>query len=114
MPSGVYKRTKYHLNRLKVGLKWMNHNPETKPFLRDSNNNNRELIITELGERDGWNCHLCGVPLEIKTATIDHLTPLALGGLNRLSNVKIACKNCNFKKGALVRKQRGWFRRIKK
>jgi hypothetical protein len=52
--------------------------------------------------RDNWTCHLCGSlveqgahHLDPKAPTIDHLTPIARGGADALSNVATAHRQCN-------------------
>lgn len=60
--------------------------------------------------RDGWECHLCGGPLDSDLAgtshrlapTIDHVIPLALGGADTPENVRAAHRFCNSLKGARV------------
>lgn len=68
----------------------------------------------DVGERDGWICGLCGERVdptleawvdgtwvqELRSASIDHVTPLALGGAHTLDNVQIAHLECNVDKGA--------------
>jgi hypothetical protein len=60
-------------------------------------------------ERDKGICHICGTKT-VKNyrkdqvqpsnyATLDHVIPLAKGGLHCYDNVKIACKSCNSSKG---------------
>lgn len=60
-------------------------------------------------ERDDWTCHLCGgsidpaLPrLDAMGATIDHLIPLARGGVDELANVAAAHWSCNRAKGDRV------------
>ena len=48
-------------------------------------------------ERDGFRCVYCGSEANL---TIDHVKPLAEGGLNREKNMVTACKPCNRDKGA--------------
>jgi 5-methylcytosine-specific restriction endonuclease McrA len=61
--------------------------------------------VLKVAARDGWTCHLCGESIDPKLlvgdgrATIDHLLPRSLGGTARLSNVKLAHKRCNTKRG---------------
>ncbi|NEQ00346.1 MAG: HNH endonuclease [Moorea sp. SIO3F7] len=46
----------------------------------------------------GHNCVYCGsenVPLEV-----EHITPKSIGGSNRVSNLTLACRHCNQKKGS--------------
>jgi 5-methylcytosine-specific restriction endonuclease McrA len=60
-----------------------------------------------LGERDGWRCHLCGkkVPSVAGTAkrsdgaTVDHLVPIADGGAHTWGNVRLAHRFCNLSRG---------------
>jgi 5-methylcytosine-specific restriction endonuclease McrA len=66
----------------------------------------------QLFDRDGYDCYLCNLPVEL-TANhvvgqpgwelyphVDHVIPLALGGHDTLSNVKITHAKCNMAKGA--------------
>lgn len=58
-------------------------------------------------ERDGWTCQLCGelcdrdaqVP-DRRAPTVDHVIPLARGGLHSYANVQTAHLSCNASKGA--------------
>lgn len=43
-------------------------------------------------------CHYCGKDLDAKTATMDHIIPISLGGKSTKGNVVPACKDCNTKK----------------
>lgn len=52
-------------------------------------------------------CHLCGQPIDYKahhldplSFTIDHITPLALGGEDVLDNLAAAHRRCNRAKSA--------------
>lgn len=60
----------------------------------------------EIFQRDGWVCHLCGDLVNPKYdrthpegATIDHIVPVARGGLDVASNVATAHWRCNLAKG---------------
>lgn len=48
-------------------------------------------------------CQKTGVPLEI-----EHIIPKSRGGTNRVSNLTIACKPCNDKKGSKTAKEFGF------
>lgn len=53
-------------------------------------------------ERDGYKCYLCGCDvhewrgkLDDDLATLDHVTPLSMGGDHTYANIKTACWVCN-------------------
>lgn len=55
----------------------------------------RKTVLT----RDGFQCQYCGVRLTEKGATVDHMTPLGLGGSNANWNLVTCCQTCNHAKG---------------
>lgn len=65
--------------------------------MRREYNNMRDILLLTLAERDGLYCRLCKSTDHI---TIDHIIPIANGGINTLSNLQILCKSCNSRKGA--------------
>lgn len=63
----------------------------------------------EIFERDHWTCRLCSQSIDPSLprrhamgATIDHIVPLSLGGLDEPTNVQAAHWSCNRAKGAKV------------
>lgn len=54
-----------------------------------------------LRKRHGSCCHYCGKHLVWEEMTIDHKHPLGLGGNHKLSNLVIACHECNAAKGMI-------------
>ena len=52
--------------------------------------------------RDCGVCQLCDEPVDPFDFHIDHITPIALGGLHKYENVQLAHPSCNQKKGARV------------
>ena len=52
-------------------------------------------------ERQGKMCMYCHVPLILKEATADHITPVSKGGKIERGNICAACKTCNNAKGAM-------------
>ncbi len=54
----------------------------------------------EIAERDGWLCAICGGAVVRAEWSLDHVVPLSKGGHHIHSNVTLAHKACNSKKGA--------------
>jgi hypothetical protein len=44
-------------------------------------------------------CHWCKAKLTLETATLEHVIPLARGGLDNDNNRVLACEPCNRKRG---------------
>lgn len=66
-----------------------------------------EVIPSVVFERDNWTCQLCGEPVDPSMhgwnrmgATLDHIVPLAAGGLHCYANIQLAHRSCNSSKGA--------------
>lgn len=51
-------------------------------------------------------CHHCGEKFDKKELSMDHLTPIARGGMSTKNNVVPACKPCNTKRGAVLEAER--------
>jgi 5-methylcytosine-specific restriction endonuclease McrA len=49
--------------------------------------------------RDGYVCQYCGVQLNKKTATLDHVLPISHGGKSNFENCTTSCGPCNAVKG---------------
>jgi HNH endonuclease len=65
------------------------------------------MSIFDLGNRDGWRCHLCRrrVDRALKapdsgSPTFDHLIPVSDGGLDVGENLALAHLGCNVRRGA--------------
>lgn len=93
------------------------HNDCLAQRLKDTRDNNRHVRRQRLRatstpqarvyrqriyERDGYRCHICGHKtrpdyhyLHPKYPTLDHLVPLAHGGLHTPENVATCCRSCN-------------------
>ena len=63
------------------------------------------IDLLELGDRDGWRCHLCARRVDPtlkhphpKSGTRDHLIPIAAGGEHTWANVKLAHRDCNVRR----------------
>lgn len=64
-----------------------------------------KYTLNEIGDRDGWKCHLCCRRIDQtlpgthdRGPTIDHLLPIADGGVDEPSNVAVAHRACNVKR----------------
>ncbi len=47
-------------------------------------------------------CYFCGRKTAFKNLTMDHLVPLARGGLSTKDNLVPCCKDCNNKKKSML------------
>lgn len=64
---------------------------------------------TDIFERDGWVCGICTLPVDrdLKwphpmSASLDHITPVSLGGCHSPENVQCSHLTCNVRKGNRV------------
>lgn len=58
----------------------------------------RKGALRDCGQR----CVYCAVPLDQRTATLDHVVPVARGGAHDPGNLVAACGPCNRLKGDLL------------
>ena len=49
--------------------------------------------------RDQGICHLCGATPTGRNLTLDHIVPLICGGDHAATNLRVACRSCNSRKG---------------
>lgn len=59
-------------------------------------------------KRDHNKCCYCNVKLSLTEATIEHVHPQSKGGLSDWINCRIACSDCNRKKGDKLLSEIGW------
>lgn len=64
------------------------------------------ITLVKVYEHDHGICYLCGKHLTLNddynrsdAPTIEHVIPIAKGGTHTWDNVKLACRDCNVKKG---------------
>lgn len=50
--------------------------------------------------KNAKNCYWCNTSLKNKVVHIDHYVPLSRGGLHTITNLVVACSECNLKKNA--------------
>ena len=95
-------------NRLIYLKKWKANNPDKlKAQYQRKHIKRRARIGTiierinydAIYERDKGLCQLCGDPVVREKMTLDHIIPLAKGGIHSQSNVQLAHRGCNSKKG---------------
>jgi len=60
----------------------------------------RSLSVKQVGERDRWRCHICRKHVRLCDATCDHLIPRSVGGGREASNLALAHRSCNSRRGA--------------
>lgn len=53
-----------------------------------------------IAERDKWTCHICGKKVGRDKAVFDHLVPISRGGPHVATNIRIAHRVCNQRRGA--------------
>ncbi|MCD7817693.1 MAG: HNH endonuclease, partial [Lachnospiraceae bacterium] len=51
---------------------------------------------------NGGKCYLCGKRIKFEDMTLDHVKPLAMGGMDTLENLACACFACNQFKGNIL------------
>lgn len=60
----------------------------------------RRAYLLQLFEEQGGRCYYCQRKIKLKDdACIDHMIPLARGGLDKFFNMVMSCKTCNVRKG---------------
>ena len=76
-------------------------------MMRAAGKGMEHISLARLFLRDGGKCQLCGKRLSTKhvvphkaAPTVDHIVPLAKGGIHGPSNVQLACFACNSAKGS--------------
>lgn len=74
---------------------------------KSGNGTPEKFTRSEIGERDGWTCGICDLPVD-KTLrwpdrmspSLDHIVPLSRGGLHARANSRITHWICNVRRGA--------------
>lgn len=62
--------------------------------------------------QSGFRCEYCGIVMKFNGGeqgkdvySIDHKTPLSLGGSNEIKNLCVCCERCNMLKGQMLEKE---------
>ncbi len=70
------------------------------PELKDKRSKNtRAMRKRMLHGRKTCKCHWCPTIIDLDTSTVEHIVPLARGGLDNPNNRTLACGPCNLKRG---------------
>lgn len=79
---------------------------QRKQALRRGAATGRPVVLCEIGDRDGWQCELCGNPVDRwleypdpLSSSLDHILPVSLGGIHDPSNVRVTHLRCNIRRG---------------
>ena len=104
-----YKDPEYRKKRYEYQNKWrrgeITPNKKGKPGNRQQRTlEYREVIVKYLIEKLGMICGICNENMDYKDIGIDHIIARALGGENKMENLRLVHKSCNSKEGIKVRK----------
>lgn len=87
-----------YLCRRRVGKRLRRHALRSRPY--------EQVGLWEIGERDGWVCQLCRKPVDRTLSprhkwakTLDHIVPVLDGGCHVRTNLQLAHRTCNSRKG---------------
>jgi 5-methylcytosine-specific restriction endonuclease McrA len=94
------KGAEYNRRHVKEWRDKGNRKPEKRRMTREY----REIILGFLLERDGHICALCNETLVESRLSIDHIIPHALGGENKMENLRAVHFICNASRGTETRK----------
>ena len=62
---------------------------------RKVNRKRGPVVVQTLMKRDGEECWFCGKPMDVDSATIEHLLNISNGGNNHINNLVLAHEKCN-------------------
>jgi len=92
----------YHEHCRTQALRRRNKNKSDK---RQNAKTEAQVRFDEIVERDLGVCHICGEGVDLSLprtsrmgATLDHVVPIARGGLDSVDNVRLAHWICNIRK----------------
>lgn len=74
---------------------------------KDTRSKNSKKIRAALIKKGVTRCHWCDNPVNLKNSTLEHIIPLARGGLDNANNRTLACKKCNEKRGSNMPELKG-------
>ena len=86
------------MRKNKVSLSMVRRDSKGKIKRKSYSEDTRKLIYLHAGGR----CELCGRKILLEDMTIDHITPLAMGGEDDVENLSCTCYPCNLFKGNIL------------
>lgn len=72
--------------------------PKSQGVADKRSRNTRNIRKAILKKRS--TCYWCEAPLTLDTSTLEHIIPIARGGLDNANNRTVACKPCNENRGS--------------
>lgn len=86
------------MRKNKMSLSMVRRDSKGKIKRKSYSEDTRKLIYLNVGGR----CELCGRKILLEDMTIDHITPLAMGGEDDVENLSCTCYPCNLFKGNIL------------
>lgn len=86
------------MRKNKMSLSMVRRDSKGKIKRKSYSEDTRKLIYLNAGGR----CELCGRKILLEDMTIDHITPLAMGGEDDVENLSCTCYPCNLFKGNIL------------
>jgi 5-methylcytosine-specific restriction endonuclease McrA len=97
-PTGVREKQRKYRKANPDKIKVRNHN--RRASIEGNGGKLSKDIVQRLLVQQNGNCACCGADLSQTGYHLDHIMPLALGGLNSDENVQLLTPKCNLRKGA--------------
>lgn len=97
--SEVAKRVKDWVAKHPERAKMNGRNSTARRRVRMRANPVEHFDMLAVAVRDNWRCHICGKKVTRKTLSFDHLIPVVHGGPHTMSNLAVAHRRCNSRRG---------------
>ena len=123
--GGVFKGTSLHQKLCSAECRRVRRNKQQRlckdKRINDDNNIDKDISLETLYKRDRGICYICGGKCDFKDHTqingyftagpnypsIDHIIPIARGGMHAWDNVKLAHHHCNSMKSDILPSELG-------
>lgn len=94
----TYVLNRYHNNP--AVRQQMTDNARRSMAKRRGSTYTTHVSLDEIAARDGNRCHICGKKVKERDRSLDHLVPVSHGGAHIDTNVALAHRSCNSRRGA--------------